>query len=160
VDMEPEEAVELRRGLAGPGLQTLSRERRLELAVVAVKRAFSEFPSISALVDALLQYPLYELHTVCRLRTGIPVAPMLAKPTKKLEEVLQRLSGQLFTMEYKYDGERAQVTPHPDIPPRLSSRVGNLFLPCRFTFSRVCILLAVTSHRFGSHQNILEKFRG
>eukprot|EP01042_Synura_sphagnicola_P000459 gene459-486_t len=109
VDMEPEEAVELRRGLAGPGLQRLSRERRLELAVVAVKRAFSECPSISALVDALLQYPLYELHTVCRLRTGIPVAPMLAKPTKKLEEVLQRLSGQLFTMEYKYDGERAQL---------------------------------------------------
>lgn len=34
---------------------------------------------------------------------------MLAKPTKEVKEVLTRLSGQAFTMEYKYDGERAQV---------------------------------------------------
>lgn len=34
---------------------------------------------------------------------------MLAKPTKEIGEVLRRLAGQAFTMEYKYDGERAQV---------------------------------------------------
>lgn len=33
----------------------------------------------------------------------------LAKPTKEIGEVLKRLSGMAFTMEYKYDGERAQV---------------------------------------------------
>jgi DNA ligase-1 len=33
----------------------------------------------------------------------------LAKPTKEIGEVLKRLSGLAFTMEYKYDGERAQV---------------------------------------------------
>lgn len=40
---------------------------------------------------------------------GVPVAPMLAKPTKQVAEVLRRLVGQAFTMEFKYDGERAQL---------------------------------------------------
>ena len=34
---------------------------------------------------------------------------MLAKPTNSIQEVLKRLEGQRFTLEYKYDGERVQV---------------------------------------------------
>ncbi|CAM9280977.1 unnamed protein product [Discosporangium mesarthrocarpum] len=47
---------------------------------------------------------------------------MLAKPTKSIAEVLQRLSGQLFTCEYKYDGVRAQVHLLPDGNLRFFSR--------------------------------------
>lgn len=86
-----------------------SSDQMCELAVIAVKRAFSECPNSSLIVAALLARPLYELHKQCKLSTGIPVAPMLAKPSKKVSDVLKRLEGQLFTMEYKYDGERAQV---------------------------------------------------
>ena len=60
-------------------------------------------------IKALLNEPLHLLYKSCRLVPGIPVAPMLAKPTKEMKEVLTRLSGLAFTMEYKYDGERAQV---------------------------------------------------
>jgi len=49
------------------------------------------------------------LHEVCHISLGIPVKPMLAKPSKGIPEVVQRLSGKRFTAEYKYDGERAQI---------------------------------------------------
>lgn len=103
---EPPEATKLR-------TLKLTAEERVELAVVAVKRAFSECPNLSVLVGALLSAPLHRLHERCHLVAGVPVAPMLAKPTKGIHEVLKRLSGLEFIMEYKYDGERAQASTLP-----------------------------------------------
>jgi DNA ligase 1 len=88
---------------------SLSAEKRLEAAVAIVKKAYSEVPSYDAVLEAALQVPLELLHSHCTLTPGIPVVPMLAKPTKSIQEVLKRLNGLRFTVEYKYDGERAQV---------------------------------------------------
>ena len=76
-------------------------ETRLESAVNIVKKAYSEVSSFDALVDALITTPIWELHKSCTLRAGNPVMPMLAKPTKSIQEVLKRLSGKRFTCEYK-----------------------------------------------------------
>jgi DNA ligase 1 len=88
---------------------SITIEKRLEAAANIVKQVYSEVPSYDALLDAALKVPLPRLHDACAFQPGIPVVPMLAKPTKSIQEVLSRLNGLKFTCEYKYDGERAQV---------------------------------------------------
>ena len=56
-----------------------------------LKQVISECPSYNAVVPALLSYPLSELPDHCHLSPGIPVHPMLAKPTQGISEVLDRL---------------------------------------------------------------------
>lgn len=95
---------------------------QLTEATELLKQVVSECPSYDAIVPALLSHPLAELHQYCHLTPGIPVQPMLAKPTKGISEVLDRFQGHLFTCEYKYDGERAQIHKLPDGSIKIFSR--------------------------------------
>lgn len=81
--------------------QLLPRDQRYQSAEIAVKRAFSECPNLSLLVRHLLQQPLHLLYRHSCLSIGLPVAPMLAKPTKEIGEVLRRLSGLAFTVSFE-----------------------------------------------------------
>ncbi|OQR87102.1 DNA ligase [Achlya hypogyna] len=91
-------------------------------ALMCVKRAFSEYPNYETLAQALLTIferenggkglhasQFEELAEMCHLTPGVPVSPMLARPTKSYAMVLDRFQDQPFTCEYKYDGERAQI---------------------------------------------------
>lgn len=69
----------------------------------------SELPSYDLVIPALLNHSITNLRSTCKLTPGVPLKPMLAKPTKAIGEVLDRFENKRFTCEYKYDGERAQV---------------------------------------------------
>merc|ERR1712137_1297221 len=67
-------------------------------------------PNFDKLVAALMDgRDGSNLAEACHISLGIPVKPMLAKPSKGISEVSERLSGKRFTGEWKYDGERAQI---------------------------------------------------
>ena len=82
---------------------------RLEEAASILKSVYSEIPSYDLVIPALLNAGIDKLKEECKLTPGVPLKPMLAKPTKAIGEVLDRFEGKRFTCEYKYDGERAQV---------------------------------------------------
>lgn len=72
---------------------------------------YSQLPVWDNIIPKILKEDIIDekLINSCKLMPGVPVSPMLAKPTKEISEVLERFSKVSFTCEYKYDGERAQV---------------------------------------------------
>lgn len=69
----------------------------------------SNLPSYDVIIPAMLDHGIFNLADNCKLQPGVPLKPMLAKPTKAITEVLDRFENETFTCEYKYDGERAQI---------------------------------------------------
>ena len=84
-------------------------EAELKKGEEVFKAVYNELPAYEVVVPALLKDGIWKLREACRLQPGVPLKPMLAKPTKSIGEVLDRFEGKDFTCEYKYDGERAQI---------------------------------------------------
>lgn len=81
----------------------------LEEAAKIVKQVYSVIPVYNKIVNALLAGGIWTLPKTCSFTPGVPIGPMLAKPTKGVSEILDKFQDMEFTCEYKYDGERAQI---------------------------------------------------
>mmetsp|Transcript_29278 Transcript_29278/g.52390 ORF Transcript_29278/g.52390 Transcript_29278/m.52390 type:complete len:608 (-) Transcript_29278:2357-4180(-) len=100
-------------------------ETKVDQIEELVKQAISECPDYDIIIPTLLKYDGSDLTFIsreCHITPGVPVKPMLAKPSKGLEEVLKRFTGVGFTCEYKYDGMRAQIHLLQDGSVKLFSR--------------------------------------
>jgi len=91
-------------------LSLAALEQRMVALEAAVKQAYCELPNFDRLIAALREgRDGSNLAEACHITMGVPVKPMLAKPSKGISEVTERLTGKRFTGEWKYDGERAQI---------------------------------------------------
>ena len=78
-------------------------------AAKIVKQVFSTLPVYDKIVPALLTGGIWDLPKTCSFTPGVPIGPMLAKPTKGVAEITNKFQDIDFVCEYKYDGESAQV---------------------------------------------------
>ncbi|GIQ81488.1 DNA ligase, ATP-dependent [Kipferlia bialata] len=87
-----------------------------------VNRAYCEHPDIGRVATVLATEGPEGLDKLV-LTPGVPVKPMLAQAAKSIDEVLERYTEcDVFTTEYKYDGERAQIHRLPDGSIKVYSR--------------------------------------
>lgn len=92
--------------------KTMSKDKydaELELISEQIKQAYTEVPSYDLVIAALLEHGARDLMKHVFLSPGIPVKVMLGKPARGIQEVLAKFANALFTIEFKYDGERAQI---------------------------------------------------
>lgn len=82
-----------------------------------VKYAYSVCSSLKAVIEKILNFGIEKLPDVCSVTPGIPIQPMLAKACSEPAEVVNHFvslsskekSSGPFIIEYKYDGQRAQI---------------------------------------------------
>lgn len=92
-----------------PNFESEKFKSELEHATEAVKSAYNRLPNYDILCSVLLEKGIDALEEECQSRISVPLKPMLAQPSKGVEEVLKKFGDHKFTCEFKYDGERAQI---------------------------------------------------
>lgn len=99
-----------------------STEVDVSNAEIIIRDVHCQLPNYGLIIETAIKNGIFNVPEKCKLTAGIPLKPMLAKPTKSVSEILDRFGGEIFTCEYKYDGERAQVHLQADGTVKVYSR--------------------------------------
>lgn len=89
-----------------------------------IERAYNLMADLGYIARLLVEEGLEALKDI-HPRVGIPIRPMLAERGRDPEEVLRKVGGRAI-VEYKYDGERAQIHKDGDQVTIFSRRLENI----------------------------------
>ena len=91
--------------------KTGSSEKEVDKLLVKTLDQNSDYDFIFDQIVKIVENeePIQNLLLRCPITPGVPLKPMLAKPTTGIKEIIQRFSGKPFTCEYKYDGFRGHL---------------------------------------------------
>lgn len=92
-----------------PNVESDKFKSEVDEAAEEVKSAYNRLPNFDILSEVLLEKGIEGLEEGCQSMISVPLKPMLAQPSKGIEEVLKKFNDHKFTCEFKYDGERAQI---------------------------------------------------
>lgn len=80
----------------------------LAAAAEAATEAFHSCPSLTEIANAVLEGGVEQLKQL-GASIGVPLKPMLAKITTGIEDCVEQITAKPALIEYKYDGQRAQI---------------------------------------------------
>ena len=83
-------------------------KQQLTSAAEAAVEAFHSCPSLAKIVEAVQRGGVEQLRRL-GVSVGVPVKPMLAKITAGVGDCVKQTTGAPVLVEWKYDGQRAQI---------------------------------------------------
>lgn len=89
-----------------------------------IERAYNLYPDLGSIARTLATKGIDEVRKI-KIKVGVPIKPMLAERLSDPREILDKAGGEAY-VEYKYDGERAQIHKSSDEVTIFSRRLEDI----------------------------------